>query len=376
VAKQLRDIAGYVGVTDSKRIHIVPGNHDIIRGDKTFYTQVYTSYEKKDNFNDISDCKKNTTWLDSLSERFTPFLEVAQELNNPIWNRESIKKPHLFQEYKLFGFNIVYLNTAIADGCDVKKPNLVIGFNHLNEELKKLTNDLPTIAIGHHSLTDLTQEERGKIELLFNQKKIRLYLCGDEHAGDVAVHKNILQLTTGCLLEAPGVESTFYVGTIENQNVSIKAHKYLYKSTRNPGWSPVNPLSAAISDAMKKIPNIIPLESSCESAEETNPIKEIDKYKFDFFETDKLPPYRVLLVKTAIEHPIKDDEDFGVPIGLYVLKDYLKTTGHNFEVDVWDERLELAKKSHLSEEEKKALKQSNQLFTEQLIVLLELFSHM
>lgn len=51
---------------------------------------------------------------------------------------------------------------------------------------------------------------------------------------------------------------------------------------------------------------------------------------------------KVLLVKTAINYPIKYD-DFGVPLGLWVLKGYLSTTGLNLEVDIYDERLELQK---------------------------------
>jgi len=87
-----------------------------------------------------------------------------------------------------------------------------------------------------------------------------------------------------------------------------------------------------------------------------------DSYMFNFFKTEELPPYKVLLVKTAIKHPI-NDEDFGVPIGLYVLKDYLKTTGHNLEVDIWDERLALKECPREKYEEPK---QNNILFENEL----------
>ena len=33
---------------------------------------------------------------------------------------------------------------------------------------------------------------------------------------------------------------------------------------------------------------------------------------------------KILLVKTIIEHPIKEGKGFGVPLGLWVLKDFLK----------------------------------------------------
>lgn len=61
----------------------------------------------------------------------------------------------------------------------------------------------------------------------------------------------------------------------------------------------------------------------------------------DYFNRD-FEPLKVLLVKTAIKYPIKYD-DFGVPLGLWMLKGYLSTTGLNLKVDIYDERLELQK---------------------------------
>lgn len=52
---------------------------------------------------------------------------------------------------------------------------------------------------------------------------------------------------------------------------------------------------------------------------------------------------KVLLVKTAIKHPISKYDDFGVPLGLYVLKGHLSTSGLSLKVDIYDERLELRK---------------------------------
>ena len=106
----------------------------------------------------------------------------------------------------------------------------------------------------------------------------------------------------------------------------------------------------------------LPILTESNEENEVQVFKELPK--FDFFEkTETSVPYKVLLVKTAIEHPIRN-EDFGVPMGLYVLKDYLNTTGHDLEVDVWDERLEL---QEVKDTERKNKKQNNDLFTEELI---------
>lgn len=51
---------------------------------------------------------------------------------------------------------------------------------------------------------------------------------------------------------------------------------------------------------------------------------------------------KVLLVKSAIEHPIKFD-DFGVPLGLWLLKGYIDSYCMDLQLDIYDERLELVK---------------------------------
>jgi len=76
----------------------------------------------------------------------------------------------------------------------------------------------------------------------------------------------------------------------------------------------------------------------------------------DSFATEKLKMERlkILLVKTSIEYPIKYD-DFGIPLGLWLLKSELSTAGHNFEIDIYDERLELHKCGNDNKKRKKVL---------------------
>lgn len=48
---------------------------------------------------------------------------------------------------------------------------------------------------------------------------------------------------------------------------------------------------------------------------------------------------KVLLVKSSIAYPIKDNGDFGVPLGPWLLKSYIQRTSAKIIVDVFDERL-------------------------------------
>lgn len=74
---------------------------------------------------------------------------------------------------------------------------------------------------------------------------------------------------------------------------------------------------------------------------ENNKISKNDKI-FSFSDYFNIIELKVLLVKSAIKYPIKYD-DFGVPLGLWMLKDHLSTTGLSLKVEIFDERLELRK---------------------------------
>lgn len=67
-----------------------------------------------------------------------------------------------------------------------------------------------------------------------------------------------------------------------------------------------------------------------------------DKKIFSFNDYFSMTELKVLLVKSTIHYPIKYD-DFGVPLGLWMLKGHLSTSGLSLKVDIYDERLELRK---------------------------------
>lgn len=82
----------------------------------------------------------------------------------------------------------------------------------------------------------------------------------------------------------------------------------------------------------------------------------VSAQNFRFSNFIKMEELNVLLIKTAIDHPIKQD-DFGVPLGLWMLKGYLSTTGLSLNVEIYDERLELTKCGKDREKRKRVLDQ-------------------
>ena len=75
----------------------------------------------------------------------------------------------------------------------------------------------------------------------------------------------------------------------------------------------------------------------------------------------------VLLIKSAIEHPIKFD-DFGIPLGLWVLKDYIEKYSMDIRIEIYDERLELQKAGENNYAREQVLKKYDEIIKEYDVV--------
>ena len=256
-ADQLREIAGLAGVRDPGRIHIVPGNHDLDRAEGTedayLLKGIYDLYSRNSGaFPDtINHGGTEINALEYLSGRFAFFENVARELGNQVWTGDVLRKQiHCSRAYA--GYNILYLNTAIASNGGGERGSLVVGYEHIHKALEGLNTRLPTIALGHHGLDCFERKEAGKIKALFRGRNIRIYLCGDAHVGDADMADDALQITAGCLRQNNRGEQIFYVGTMGNDGVpAVQAHRYL--DGAHSGWSDNKPLTKATAERIMKI---------------------------------------------------------------------------------------------------------------------------
>lgn len=221
----LRLIASLVGVTDDSYIHIVPGNHDLdynVTGlsdakSKKILIEAVESY----NGNFLGSAKNR------LRERFAFFEKCAKLLNNNVWKNfcdGCIHRYRVFDEY-----SIIYLNSAIACGQEIKRGNLLIGtvdlFNVMSD-IKKYNDGKPIIFLAHHPMEVFSIEEITTIKDIINDVNLpSLWLCGDLH--DMLENKTyeIAQITTGCFRKEPGVEAGFYIGEfLPLKGVRFKAY--------------------------------------------------------------------------------------------------------------------------------------------------------
>ena len=83
-ANKLKVLASKAGVASSS-IHIVPGNHDLERGDISLLDQAYGLYSYGEFSGFVDHMGRRLCCADYLWNRFQFFLLVAAELDNQIW---------------------------------------------------------------------------------------------------------------------------------------------------------------------------------------------------------------------------------------------------------------------------------------------------
>ena len=247
-AKKLMEISIKAGVSDTKRIHIVPGNHDLERGNNDFLEQAYKLYDHGEFSGYIKSNGERIYCADYLSERFQFFHWVAAELDNNIWLDTPVDPVFRYHRSGKIGekYNIVYLNTALGSGWNSERTNLRVGYEYIFKIFNKLDSRFQTIVIGHHGLGCLVRAEREKIVEIFYQNNVKLYLCGDEHVGGMDEFGDTLQLTAGCLNQLDnGIEPTFYIGDMDEKG-SFEIKAYVYQNGVYPGWTLPEPFNDKI----------------------------------------------------------------------------------------------------------------------------------
>lgn len=222
VVSYIMEVAKCVGITSSKKIHFLPGNHDLTRSNSAKLKQIIENYDPMKGIFTNDE-------LDYLNNRFDFFYFVCQELygNDLIYNRFRTE----LHPYFLVGNCVVLcMNTAIACGFENERGNLVIGNDLLYRSFEKIKNEYPEkkiIVLAHHAIEYLSKTEREQVEKIFTNNEIDLYLCGDAHEIWIRKINNWLEITTGCLVNEKDVEVVFCMGNT-NKN-EIKAYEWNQK---------------------------------------------------------------------------------------------------------------------------------------------------
>ena len=198
-------------------IFIVPGNHDVKRGEKRLAKceEIKNKYELEDGIS--NDAYKY------LQKGFTDF----QKLHLGICSREYNLRPHL--DFRST-YNVLSLNTALVSCQDQEERSLIIDIYSVRKELEKSDGEKPIIAIGHHPIESMHERESKMLLSLFFDYNVQIYLCGHEHQMICSTYCNnsngsskLYQFRCGTLMsrhpDKSDTDMLVYVGTIDNKYI-------------------------------------------------------------------------------------------------------------------------------------------------------------
>lgn len=199
VVEFFQNLNDYLG-DKVKHIHIVPGNHDKVRGDLDEI--VLSSFEDCE----IEDCKNSWKYVKA---GFEEYLDLTERIYQIFYKEDA----HSRVLRDTFGVNtdkigetnicVIQFNTAWLSKGDQDQRKLKIGdfqLQKIKEELIEKYEELEdnkeialTIAVAHHPVNWLSGEEEDRIqqELLSpNGLNAKVYICGHTHNRDVVNWQN------------------------------------------------------------------------------------------------------------------------------------------------------------------------------------------
>ena len=212
------------------RVFIVPGNHD---HDRNVAIQVMDDIasksrkEKTDKIDLVDNIEDETT--EKLLDSFANFNSVYGKIIGKVYYDDCHNPHQIFTEGDL---SIVKLNTSWLD-TDSQKTNLFCGTNKLLELLLKHKDDLSkgiNIAMGHHPIEALEEEERKRVLGLFEKYNIGIYLCGHQHKPSITKYyeKDLIQLVCPGGYNDGYSEGGYVWGIIDTDSLFYKAECFIW----------------------------------------------------------------------------------------------------------------------------------------------------
>lgn len=231
-------------------LHIVPGNHDLSRGNGELLDKIYEKYDPdKANFKEIIENEQ--TGLDILLSRFDFFQRCAEILKNDIWT--CMLNGQVCHVKEIEECNIIYINTAIASGRKMDRGNLYVGRQYIANAFRQAVErspKKPIIVLAHNIINDIEKNEQLKIKNFINDLEIPVvWLCGDSHDTEYNNSYNTAYITAGCLIQERGTEASFFVGNLDEDGLSFEAYGY---DNKNSGWEYKEVISKRVNNSLPR----------------------------------------------------------------------------------------------------------------------------
>lgn len=190
----LNDLQKITGL-NKEDFFLIPGNHDVnVRTTQTRKKNIAQIYDNLDSVKTSAktiDTFTDTMLIQSVKQLLPAFSEyndfVKAFYNNEVSDQRIENATNVYCVSWHDRINILGINTAIIS-CNNREKHEIADI----VSLSNLTYDdsLPTIAIAHHSPNDLYEPIYRRMKQLFNQMKVKAYLCGDRHLSEANALKS------------------------------------------------------------------------------------------------------------------------------------------------------------------------------------------
>jgi len=229
-------------VYEKGRIHIVPGNHDLFRGE---------TGARVDEIRKKYKCSYGLVSADLvfLNERFDdffwPLCDKFYGDGNP-WSERN-NNPHTIILDKEKESAFIYLNSCITSvDRDLDNGNLVVGQKHFSDLFNKISDTEKLFILSHHSAHNIERDEKVKLREVissstYSKEKV-FWLCGDAHTTDEDECKVAKIYQVGRLLDDADSLPDFAIYDINDEDSKVERRIFRFLPHLNGnigGWKRV-----------------------------------------------------------------------------------------------------------------------------------------
>lgn len=230
----LKDICEAVGAPE---LCIVPGNHDVDRGERTSEEGDASRHEAIERIRSYYKSEAGILRVEDLKILHDKQADFRSYISNVLPPERMAlysdpQKPHFNIETEFF--NILHVDSTLSytygHECD-----LILGMNHLYEAVKTINKAKPTILLTHYAYTMLSQEERKRVRELLYRNGIQLWLAGHEHEHNLQPVSYLHSLQSGELRLDERCNASVLVGEFDTESRAgtVKAYAWFPE-----GWYP------------------------------------------------------------------------------------------------------------------------------------------